>query len=231
MPELSENTIRRIHRQIQRAERGEFDNPPLREAKRLGKDPTPRVVLLLEDCESGGRAEAAVLIQVESSETQIVQIEGTPESGTFRLEFDGKQTGDLAYNVSAADLQTALEQLPNIKRGDVIVELGPAAATGLRKIYRWLVHFTGRYYEKDVPLLLAKQVAINGQGVAETVALSLTIMAQPDLEDCGETLEVLCVVPLPPGVKIFAGNVGIALPVPSFGYCLTAAECRDADPY
>lgn len=227
---LTERSVQRLETQLLRAEGGEFDNPPRRRQRNGRRDPTPRVVMLLEDCDSGGRAESAILVEVESTESQILEIVGSPLSGTFTLEFDGETTEALDFDTTAEDLQEALESLANITPGDVLVELGPGAQTGSRVIYRWLIHFTGQYESEDVPELVPT-ATITGQGAFSTVSLEMNVRSQPDLEDTGETLSALCVVPLPTGMTIEAGSIGIALPVPSFSYCLVAVECRDCGTY
>lgn len=52
---------------------------------------------------------------------QYVTLSGTPTGGTFRLIFDGDTTSALAYNASAATVQTALEALSGLASGDVTV--------------------------------------------------------------------------------------------------------------
>ena len=131
MPSLTDRSILRIQRQVLRAEGGEFDPPPGTGARRRRRDPTPRVVMLLEDCQSGERALAAILIEVQRTETQIVGFCGTPLSGTFALRFDGQTTADIAYNATAAEVQAALESLDNINPGDVRVEFGPSSARAI----------------------------------------------------------------------------------------------------
>jgi len=231
MPALTEKSARRVQRQILRAEGGEFNNPPKRTKRRIGKNSTPRVVMLLEDLESGGRAEAAVLVETVSSESQIVEICGRPQSGTFRLDFSGEETSDLAYDISAADLKTALVALPGLSAGDLEVEFGPRANVGGTAIYRWLIHFTGQYESVDVPELIPKSVSITGLGVTTLYPLEVEVRSQPDLEDTGDRIRVLCAVPLPSNVRIYAGSIAVAIPIPSFGYCLTAVECRDCEGY
>lgn len=49
-----------------------------------------------------------------SSEVQTVTITGGPTGGTFTLTFDGQTTSTIAYNASAATVETALEALSNI---------------------------------------------------------------------------------------------------------------------
>lgn len=61
-------------------------------------------------------------ITAAESEVQTVTFSpGSPSSGNWRLTFDGQETANLAYNIDAATLQTALEALSNIAPGDVVV--------------------------------------------------------------------------------------------------------------
>lgn len=50
--------------------------------------------------------------------------------GAFTITWGGQTTSNLAYNISAADMQTALEALSNINPGDVVVTGGPGASGG-----------------------------------------------------------------------------------------------------
>jgi len=56
-----------------------------------------------------------------SNEVQTVTITGAPTGGTFTLTWNGQTTSALAYNATAAQVQTALEALSNIAPGDVVV--------------------------------------------------------------------------------------------------------------
>jgi hypothetical protein len=65
-----------------------------------------------------------------TSEVQTVTITGGPTGGTFTLTFDGATTAAIAYNASAAAVQSALEALPSINAGDVTVTgTGPYTVT------------------------------------------------------------------------------------------------------
>lgn len=52
---------------------------------------------------------------------QTVTISGSPTGGTFALRYDGATTGQLAYDASAATVETALEGLAGIGSGNVTV--------------------------------------------------------------------------------------------------------------
>jgi len=62
-------------------------------------------------------------------EVQRATITGVPTGGTFTLTYAGQTTTAIAYNATAAVVQTALEALSNIAPGDVVVTGGPGPAT------------------------------------------------------------------------------------------------------
>lgn len=231
MPTLSERFLRRLGRMLIAFERGELTPPPKGRPPHKGESPRPRIVMALDDCPSGARVDCGVLVEIASTETQLVEICGTPTGGTFKLTFDGQTSEEIAYNATAAQLQTALENLSNINAGDVVVEIGPGASLGSSKIYRWLIHFTGQFAGEDVPELIA-QSAVDGENyLGEDITLEVEVASQPDLEDTGETLPVKCAIPLPPGQMIHAGSIGLAVHVPTHRYCFAAVECRDCESY
>src|SRR5438045_2411737 len=51
---------------------------------------------------------------VSAAEVQSLAKSGTLSSGTFQLLFDGQYTTALNYNATAAQVQAALQALPNI---------------------------------------------------------------------------------------------------------------------
>jgi hypothetical protein len=67
-------------------------------------------------------------------EIQKVALTSTVHDGTFTLTFSGQTTAALAWNITAADLQTYLEALSNIASGDIEV-------TG--QFPEWTVTFKG----------------------------------------------------------------------------------------
>ena len=56
-----------------------------------------------------------------ASAAWTVRCAPSPAAGTFCLSYGADLTGPLAYNISAANLQTALEGLPGIGAGNVLV--------------------------------------------------------------------------------------------------------------
>jgi hypothetical protein len=57
-----------------------------------------------------------------TNEVQQVQITGSPTGGTFTLTFDGQTTATIAYNATAATIQSKLEGLSNIGAADTVLE-------------------------------------------------------------------------------------------------------------
>lgn len=85
------------------------------------------------------------------NETQACAQSGT--GGTFTLRWRGQTTSTIAYNASAATIQSALEALSNIDVGDVTVT-GTAAS--------FSVEFAGNYAQKNVPKLRMNCASITG---------------------------------------------------------------------
>jgi hypothetical protein len=56
-----------------------------------------------------------------TNEVQTVEITGSPTGGTFTLSYSGQTTAGIAYNASAAAVQSALTALSNIGSGNVAV--------------------------------------------------------------------------------------------------------------
>jgi flagellar hook-associated protein 3 len=54
-------------------------------------------------------------------ETQTLTFSAVPTSGSFTLTFDGQKTGAIQWNEGAAEVETALEALPNLSADDVTV--------------------------------------------------------------------------------------------------------------
>jgi hypothetical protein len=91
-----------------------------------------------------------------TNEVQRVTITGVPTGGTFALTYAGATTANIAYNATAAAVQTALEALGNIAVGDVVATGGPLPATAVT------ITFGGTQNVRDVPAITASNALTGG---------------------------------------------------------------------
>lgn len=96
-------------------------------------------------------------------EIQQIALDSTTHDGTFTLTFSGQTTAALAWDITAEDLQTALEALSNIAPGDITV-------TG--QFPEWVITFGGTLTGNQ-PALTASAAGLSGPvGVEGTLELS-----------------------------------------------------------
>lgn len=118
-----------------------------------------------EPCGTGALFDPSCGVTV--NEQQTLTATGPPTSGTFTLTFDGADTAALDFDSTAAEVQAALEALPNIAVGDVIVSGGPVNTTPI------VVTFRGAYAGTDVPLMTSVDTFDAGDvGAATTLAVA-----------------------------------------------------------
>lgn len=119
-------------------------------------------------------------LPAKRNETQKVTIGGSPTGGTFTLTLSGQTTAAIAYNATAAAVQSALEALSNIEVGDVTVtgaDGGP-----------WSVEFKGQYQYKDVADMTATSSLTGGTSpsvavTVEATAIDLTAVHAYDTDE------------------------------------------------
>jgi hypothetical protein len=102
------------------------------------------------------------------SQVQTVSLTGTATSGTFTLTVDEVATSALAYNVTAPQVQSALEALSTVGAGNVLVT-GTVSA-GL------VVTFVGAKQGVALPLIEADDANL----VGTTPVLAVTITTAPN---------------------------------------------------
>lgn len=104
-------------------------------------------------------------------EIQTITIGGTPTGGTFTLTFEGHTSGAITWsatnNTLIANVDAALEAMPNIGTGGVTT----ADSTLSSGIGDLLVTFTGNNAKKNVGLMTATSSLT---GTAPTVAVATT---------------------------------------------------------
>lgn len=90
------------------------------------------------------------------NEVQTLSLPNTPTGGTFTLTFNGQTTGTIAWNASAATVQTALVALSNIASGDVVCAGGNLPGTPVT------ITFAQAYAGQDIPLITGNGASLSG---------------------------------------------------------------------
>jgi hypothetical protein len=100
--------------------------------------------------------------------------------GTFTLTYSGQTTSAIAWNASAATIQSSLEALSNLSPGDVVVSGGPGAELPLA------VQFAGTLAETAVGVITADDSGLTGPpGSTPRVATQVLVTGHSELEDYG----------------------------------------------
>lgn len=97
-----------------------------------------------------------------NNEVQTLNL-GAATAGTVTITFDGETTGAIAFNATAATVQTALEALSNVSPGDIVVTGGPLPGA-------ITLTFGGKYAGVNVPEITVTPTGLTGGTV--TVATS-----------------------------------------------------------
>lgn len=97
-----------------------------------------------------------------ASEAQTATITGGPTGGTFTLTLNGETTAAIAYNATADAVRAALEALPSVQAGDVVVT-GSAGGP-------YTITFAGAYAGANVPAVTATPSLTGGSTPGVTMA-------------------------------------------------------------
>ncbi len=109
----------------------------------------------------GERAGAATLVignqAAGTNEVQTITKSGTVSSGTFTITFQGQTTAALAYDITSANMITALNLLSNLRSGDIATITGTPGTN-------WIITFGQDYAGVDVPLISVNSSLLVGGG-------------------------------------------------------------------
>lgn len=106
----------------------------------------------------------------ESDEQQSVAVDAS--GGTFVLRFEGASTAPIAFNASAATVQSALEALNTVKAGNVAVSGGPGSPGGAKP---YLVTFGGDFAGANVAQLKATGTGLSGGASTATITTTAPV--------------------------------------------------------
>ncbi|HVP58293.1 MAG TPA: hypothetical protein VMU02_09360, partial [bacterium] len=137
-------------------------------------------------------------IRLPSNELQSVRVTAT--AGQYRLSFEGESTGDLPYNASAAEIQSALAALPSIGAGNVAAkqDLGISGLGGAFVFQGTLSHINVPQIVASngtVPLSggTAEVATLNQGGVGPLTGAPTALVVEPDPDGVGPETDMLYV--------------------------------------
>lgn len=111
-------------------------------------------------------ASQPITIQTNGSGTvgiQNITLSGSPTGGTLVLGFQGQITAPIAYNASAATIQTALRALSTIGGTNVTCTGGPLGSAAV------VCTFSGTLVNQTVPLITSNIAGLTGGTPAITI--------------------------------------------------------------
>lgn len=110
-----------------------------------------------------------------TNEKQTVQLAGVPTGGTFTLSFEGQTTAALAWDISAAALDTAFELLTSV---DTVTVTRTGAGT-VASPYIWTIEFTGTHAGVDVGAITGDGTLLTGITGAQYLTHATTTQGAP----------------------------------------------------
>lgn len=147
------------------------------------------------DFDAVGRALAIDGLAPGTNEQQTVKVTSAT-GGTFTLTYSGQTTAAIAYNATAAAVQTALEALSNIDPGDVLV-----AGTTVNSAAGVTVTFSNRLRWTNVAAMTSTS-SLTGTGAA--VAVTTPVSGVAPLTNQARTITLALAGP--DGLPVDAGT-------------------------
>lgn len=173
--------------------------------------------VLLDDLNSNGTAEVAVLDWVEFNTVKAVKLIGSVNGGTFTVTYNGtvavpvqEETGDIAWDADAAEMLTALAALPSLSERVLKVD----AFDGL-----WFIQFLGQPIGTIADMDINRVKLTGGEHGAAVI--------DEHWEDSGRVETVYCGIPIGTPTPLRAGAIVFPIWVRGPGYTLPGAEPRD----
>ena len=123
--------------------------------------------LIIQSADNRGNG-PAVSVAAAFNEIQEIDLGSQITGGTFRLFFGGNSTADINFDAAAADVQSALEALPNVDPGDVSISGGSLPGTPVT------VEFAGQFAQTNVP-----QMFLVGNSLTNNEQQSVSIAGSP----------------------------------------------------
>ncbi|GMH48115.1 hypothetical protein TL16_g00220 [Triparma laevis f. inornata] len=117
-------------------------------------------------------------LTVYSSDVPIVVAtltEGNVLSGTFRVTFDGETTGDIPYDASEGEFQTAMQSLSNVG----LIDVTRTAGTQVHQFgYKWEFTFTADDNAGNLPEITSNLAGLTQSNPSGTITLPVGTTTQ-----------------------------------------------------
>jgi hypothetical protein len=139
-----------------------------------------------------------------------VTVTGGPTGGDFTITVGGDTTGAIAYNASAATVDTALEAIAYIPAGGVSVARSGAGTGGNPYVYT--ITFTGGLAGTDVGAVTASGAGLTGGTAPDAVPAEVTEGVAPVIDEYLVQDSDQVAVMLVPSADV-AGDVTVSLSI------------------
>lgn len=214
---FDDSSTRRISRSVRFTERMPPMPPRTPPPPRQPAGRPPIRAVLLEDLNSNGTAEVAVLDWVPDNDVQAAKLIGSVDGGTFKITYNGtvavpvtEETTDIAFDANGPDVLAALVALPSLTVRTVKVDGFP----GL-----WFIQFLGQPIGSVASLTLDDTNLTGGNFGAAIIG--------EHWEDSGRPETVFATIPVGPPTPMRAGAIVVAIWITGARYCVIAVEPRD----
>ena len=229
---LSQDAADRTERCVIAFEQQSAHQPSGRKASRQQPVMQPIRAILLEDLVTDGQADCSVSIyQPDQFIQKLAFLGDVQNTSKFALSFaplngTAAKTDFLPYNITAAALQTALENLSTIGKGNVLVSLGQDPDDSAKFPGVWLVTFQGKFAKQTGPNPPTAPPLMT----VDTSRLSILGLMRVDATvwgDTGTTETMIDAIPVGTPTPMRAGAVAWGQWLSGVGYCCTACEGRE----
>lgn len=112
--------------------------------------------------EAGGLPYTAGAPAAGTTAVQTISVTGTPTAGTFKLKYGSQRTAALAFDATAADIQTALRALSNIGSAGIGATGGPVGTADV------VLTFAGGLAKRVVKTISVVESTVTGGAVVVT---------------------------------------------------------------
>lgn len=174
-------------------------------------------------------ANGAENIANDTGTNAVQEVTVKAKKGSFKIAFRGETTAAIAYNATAAAVQTALEALTNVGPGDIVVTGGPGDELGTKP---YVLTFGGQYAETSVPAVTTDVTGLEeGTKTAAVTIKTAGVLGGPTRINrwIQQAIRELC--DFKPWPFLFATKEGAApLAIEDLGHVIAVSDLTNRNP-